>query len=87
MSATAWVKALKIAVIEEDTETLAKLQFERPVFTNLKTANEAKALVDQAIHLLTEKRRRVAEEMAMLKKGIRYQENAISPKTVFSSAV
>jgi len=82
-----WIKRLKIAVIEEDIQALDALRQERPVFSNLNHAREAKALVDQAIELLKNKRMSLMGDMGQLKKGRDYYRNLAGSKTVFSAAV
>lgn len=67
-----WIDVLKIAIIEEDMEKLMLLADDIPTTKDIDLANEACALIGEAIKLATEKKNLLRGEMAKLKAAQHY---------------
>lgn len=76
-----WIESLKIALINEDIETMALLYAEIPTeYESLDQAKEAAALMAGVIGLLKEKREQLQVEMDQTKKAMVYQQNQLGAK-------
>ncbi|WP_458701417.1 hypothetical protein ACKGJI_04710 [Sulfurospirillum sp. 1307] len=64
-----WLNKLKIAVIEEDIETIGELMKTPPSFSDdITSAKEALALVNEAINLVEASKAKVLEDMNKIRK-------------------
>ncbi|MCV6608287.1 MAG: hypothetical protein OIF32_08750 [Campylobacterales bacterium] len=74
-----WLNSLKIAVVNQDEETIAKLYETIPDFDKtqfpVEELKEAEALIPQAISILKEKRDESGKVMSSIKASITYQRN------------
>lgn len=74
-----WVNDLKIALINEDLESLARLYAEVPKeFETVELAQEAAALMAGVITMLKNKREEIQKELDLMKKAILYQQNQLN---------
>ncbi|MGE4295711.1 MAG: hypothetical protein AB7E49_08420 [Campylobacterales bacterium] len=83
MQPSEWLQQLKIAVINESEEAIARLYGDAPDrYESLEQAQEAAALMAETIALLKRKREALQGEMAQTKSAIAYQKNqaAFKPK-------
>ena len=63
-----WIKALKIAFINEDIEKLKKFSKENPPsFSSIQEAKEALKLIENITKFLTQKKNQIKIEMQKLK--------------------
>ncbi|MCF6172717.1 MAG: hypothetical protein L3J44_02890 [Campylobacteraceae bacterium] len=62
-----WINDLKVAIIEEDTKSIANLTKNLPDFTILDEAQEALSLVKTAIDLIDKKKQEALETMKKIK--------------------
>lgn len=68
-----WIKAFKVALIDEDLDSIAKLSSLTPDgFTSISEMEEAKALTKEAVVLLENRKNKLSQEMTKLKKANRY---------------
>lgn len=83
MPSSEWLRQLKIAVINESDEAIARLYGDTPDrYETLQEAQEAAALMAEAIAFLKRKRELLQAEMNQTKNAIAYQKNeaALKPK-------
>jgi hypothetical protein len=74
-----WNNALKIAIVNEEIDAIARLHGELPAhFENAEDAKEASALIAEAIRLLRHKRDQIQRELEHTKNAIIYQKNQLS---------
>lgn len=66
-----WLDKLKIAIIEKDTDSMAKLFKELPEFKSLEEMKEAQALIKESVRLLLA----LKEESAIIIKQIQKNRN------------
>lgn len=72
-SSSFWIKALKIAIMDEDLKSIDKLSSSMPnSFTSIDEMEEAKALTKEAMSLLKNEKNKLSQEMTKLKKANRY---------------
>ncbi|NWF66223.1 MAG: hypothetical protein HXX81_02020 [Campylobacterales bacterium] len=71
MEAT-WVKNFKIALIEEDFETMSELLDKIPEFDELNNMKQASALIKQAKIIAEAKKLQTATQMVAIKKSKGY---------------
>ena len=73
-----WNNALKIAIINEEIDTIAKLHAELPdTFETVEDAKATSALIAEAIKLLSQKREEISHDIEQTKKVIAYQKNQL----------
>ncbi|MDR1451803.1 MAG: hypothetical protein LBI57_05695 [Helicobacteraceae bacterium] len=73
-----WNDKLKVAIVNEEIETIARLQGETPTdFDDPSDARESAALIAEAIRLLKDKRERLQTEIEQNQKAIAYQRSQI----------
>ena len=63
-----WLDDLKVAIIEEEYETLSSLTQDLPTLSEVQM-REAKTLIDEAISLLKEERKQTQISMDKIKKN------------------
>lgn len=62
-----WISSLKIAIIEEDIDKISSLTKELPQYNNIEDAQQALALVGEAVKLLDSKKSEILETMKKIK--------------------
>lgn len=67
-----WIDELKIAIIEEDMDKMMLLADDIPTTDDIDLANEACALISEAVKLASEKKTLLRGEMDKLKAAKRY---------------
>lgn len=67
-----WVDSLRIAIVEEDMEKLVALSEDIPKTDDVELAQEACALIEEAVKLATEKKTLLSLELSKLKAAQRY---------------
>lgn len=73
-----WNDDLKIAIVNEEIETIAKLQGEAPIaFEDQNDAKESAALIAETISLLKRKREQIQIEIEQIQRAIAYQRSQI----------
>lgn len=70
-----WLKQFKIALIQEDSDTLSQLLESMPQFQNLQETEEASYLLVQASELMNRLKNETAMTMKQLKKNIDYMKS------------
>ncbi|MDR2639387.1 MAG: hypothetical protein LBC09_06105 [Helicobacteraceae bacterium] len=76
-----WNNDLKIAIVNEEIETIARLHGEAPiVFEDQNDAKESAALIAEAIALLKRKREQLQIEIEQTQKAIAYQRSQIGER-------
>ncbi len=64
-----WLNALKVAIIEEEYETLSTLCEEVPAFDDINDMKEAQTLIHDAILVLKNEQKSLQESMCKIKKN------------------
>ncbi|MDR2905585.1 MAG: hypothetical protein LBU73_06510 [Helicobacteraceae bacterium] len=73
-----WNDRLKIAIVNEEVETIARLHGEIPQeFSSIGEARESSALIGEALALLRRKRDQLQAEIEQTKKTIAYQQTQV----------
>jgi len=67
-----WLNKVKIALIEEEYETLSSLCQEMPSFEDIQQMHEANALIQEAILSLKNEQQKTQETMQKLKKNAHF---------------
>lgn len=62
-----WLNSLKVAIIEEDITKIETLTKELPNWDSKQKAQEALALIDEAIKLIDSKKQKTLEAMKKIK--------------------
>ena len=73
-----WIRAFKIALIEADLKKLETLQQAMPKFETLEEMSEAKALIEQAIHLFQSESDKTKAAMGQMQKALKFQQSSLS---------
>ena len=76
-----WLKKLRIAIIEKDTDTLDKLLDETPDLKGKEEIESAMYLLKEAATLLYKLKDDTASTMKQLKKNMEFLESTQAPKT------
>ena len=76
-----WLKQLKIAIIERDTDKLDKLLNSMPDFDNLEDMQSASALLKEVARLLYELKDKTSASMKLLKKNIDFMSSTQANQT------
>ena len=75
-----WLKKLRIAIIEKDTDTLDKLLDETPDLKGVEEVESAMYLLKEAATLLYKLKDDTASTMKQLKKNMEFLESTEAPK-------
>lgn len=73
-----WIQEFKIALIEENLERLTALHEEIPQFATLAEAEEAQALISQAMELFQRASDKTKTAMEQMQKALKFQRSALS---------
>ncbi|MDR3162708.1 MAG: hypothetical protein LBT81_02470 [Helicobacteraceae bacterium] len=74
----AWIRALKIAVVNGDVDAIAALYGDMPtIFESRDEAAETAALISAAVSFLRHKREELQTEIEQIKRAISYQKNQL----------
>ncbi len=76
-----WLKELKIAIIEKDTDKLSLLMDSTPELGDADEINEALFLLKEATAIVTGLRDETQSVMIQMKKNIDFLQSTSSPKT------
>lgn len=72
-----WLQEFKIALIEENLDRLTALHEEMPQFATLAEAQEAKALIAQAMELFQNASDTTKTAMEQMQKALKFQRSAL----------
>ncbi len=67
-----WIDKLRIAIIEEDMDTLMLLSEDIPMTKDIELATQACNLIEQAVRLATQKKLQLGAEINKLKTAQKY---------------
>lgn len=73
-----WLQEFKIALIEENLGRLSTLHEDIPQFTTLAEAEEAQALIAQAMALFQRASDKSKTAMEQMQKALKFQRNSLS---------
>jgi hypothetical protein len=76
MDSKEWLKAFKIALIEEDLYALENLRKSLPVFFRLEELKTAQSLIAQAIALFEQRKNQTLKKMNQLKRAISFHKSS-----------